>query len=97
MSEASEVILLFGGYITAQSASLPPISVIISVTENKALSEAEATAQGASLRGGQRLELCHRSDNPALCTGSARALLCCGSGTVGELTESLPNGPRCTT
>lgn len=47
MSEASEVILLFGGYITAQIASLPPISVIISVTENKALSEEEATAQGS--------------------------------------------------
>lgn len=69
MSEASEVILLSGGYVTAQIPSLPPISLIISVTENKALSEEEATAQGGSLRGGQRLALCHRSDRPGLCTG----------------------------
>lgn len=99
MSEASEVTLLSGGYVTTPSSSLPPppISVIISVIENKALSEEEATARGAFLRDGQRLELCHRSDRAALCAGSTRASPGYGSGTVGELPASLPSAPCCTT
>ncbi|KAI9537085.1 hypothetical protein NQZ68_028212 [Dissostichus eleginoides] len=88
-SVRSEVTLLSGGYITAQTPSLPPISVIISVTNNKALSEDEETAQGGSLHGGQRLALCHRSDKPALCTGLGLASLCCGSGTLGGINSEL--------
>lgn len=48
-----------------QSSSLFAISAIISVTENKALSEEEeaaAMALGASLCGGHGLQLYHRSD-----------------------------------
>lgn len=72
------------------SDSLPPISVIISATENKALSEEEATAQGGSLRGGQRLALCHRSDKPGLCTGPGQGPRpVVGRGTVGGINGEL--------
>lgn len=76
----------------SQSSSLFAISAIISVTENKALSEEEeeAMALGASLCGGHGLQLYHRSDRPVLCTDSAWTSLYCGSRTVVGLTAGLP-------
>lgn len=54
---------------------LPPGSaVFVSVPGNKAPSEEEATAQGGSLLGRQRLVLCHRSDKPGLCAGPGSVL-----------------------
>lgn len=69
--------------------SLPPISVIISVTENKALSEEETTAQGGSLCGGHRLALCHRSDKPGLCTRPGRGLALLWVGNSGGINSEL--------
>lgn len=88
-SVVSEVALLSDGYITAQTP--PPILVIIS--ENKALSEAKATAQGGSRRAGLRLGLSHGFDKCGLCARPrlvvGRELCACG------LTARLSTGPCC--
>lgn len=72
-----------------RSDSLPPISVIISVTENKALSEEELRTRGGTLRGGQRLGLCHRSDKPGLCAGLAGGLALLWVGNSGGINSKL--------
>lgn len=75
----------------SQSSSLFAISAIISVTENKALSEEEELmALGASLCSGHGLQLYIRSDRHVLCTDSAWTSLYCGSRTVVRLTAGLP-------
>ncbi len=94
MSEASvpsEVILLSGGYITAQIPSLPSqlSSLWLKTRPSQRRRRRQQRREAPSLRGGQRLALCHRSDKPGLCTGPGRGLALLWVGNSGGINSEL--------